>query len=412
MKKVFLLLLLACVTINLFAVKISIAYESIEEQLLMLNTKIVEFEAQNPDIEIEVFEIPSYPGSTYKFYGTFVVTKANKPTILSLDFSWVEEFSPFLVDLEKDSEYFEIEKFIPATIEMVKVGENIKAIPYFMDAGVLYYRKDLLEKYNYNVPKTWEELIKIAKDISQKENIDGFIWQGARYEELATFFFEILYSYGVDVFKENNFVLNEPENKRKAIEALTLMKSFIDSGITRKGVTTYWEEDCRLSFQNGEALFMRNSLYAWPLLNSDDSPLKGLVGIAPLPISKYINDQFLVLDGKVLSINPNATPEEIAAAKKFINFLTSEDSQIQLFSDLNFLPVRLDIYENSQISGNNIDLKDFKHLTENLKLKPKSAIYSEISFVIQNNVYDCITGRLTPEKAIDNIVSEINFLIR
>ncbi|HHV00713.1 MAG TPA: extracellular solute-binding protein [Defluviitoga tunisiensis] len=37
---------------------------------------------------------------------------------------------------------------------------------------VFYYRKDLLQKYGYDVPKTWDELFNIAKDISAKEGIN------------------------------------------------------------------------------------------------------------------------------------------------------------------------------------------------------------------------------------------------
>jgi len=45
-------------------------------------------------------------------------------------------------------------------------------------------------------------------------------------------------------------------------------------------------------------------------------------------------------------------------------------------------------------------------------LKPKSPIYTEISFPIQNNVYDVLTGRITVERALNNIISEIKFLLR
>jgi trehalose/maltose transport system substrate-binding protein len=36
------------------------------------------------------------------------------------------------------------------------VNGKVKAIPAFLDAGAMYYRKDLLAKYNEQPPKTWE----------------------------------------------------------------------------------------------------------------------------------------------------------------------------------------------------------------------------------------------------------------
>ena len=42
------------------------------------------------------------------------------------------------------------------------------AMPWFTDAGVLYYREDLLEKYGHEVPKTWQELTEIAREIKER----------------------------------------------------------------------------------------------------------------------------------------------------------------------------------------------------------------------------------------------------
>jgi len=413
MKKylIFLVLITFLVT-NVVAVKISIAVESIEDRTELLNRQIEEFENQNPNISVETFLIPSYPGSTYKFYGTFVVTNKKEPTIFILDFSWIEEYSPFLLTIEDGYDYFEMNKFLPPVIEAVKVNEEIKAIPYYLEPGLLYYRKDLLDKYGYKPPKSWNELYEIAQYISTMEGIYGFVWEGARYEGLTTFFLEVLYSFGGKIFEEDKFVLNSQENKNKAIEALELMKSFIDDELSPKGVTTYREEECRNIFQNGEAVFMRNLSYAWHLVNSPDSNIKGKVGFVPLPKTDYVENNVSVLEGKALAINPNATKEEIEAAKSFIKFLLNSNNQAQLFAFLNFMPVKREIFDNSLISQTDSNLLKFEPILENLELKPKSSIYTEISFVIQNNVYDALTGRVSVEKAVTDMINQIEFLIQ
>ncbi|MGY4687196.1 ABC transporter substrate-binding protein [Petrotoga miotherma DSM 10691] len=412
MKKKLFVFIVTSLFINLFAVQINIAVESIEDQIELLNSQIENFEKQNPDIDVEVYLIPSYPGSTYKFYGTFVVTNAKEPTILSLDMEWINEFSPFLVSLNQETEYFDVNNLIPQTVEMVTINGDIKAIPYYVETGVLYYRKDLLEKYGYEVPKTWDELITIAKDISQKEGIEGFVWPGARYEELTTFFLEIFYSHGGKIFEGDNFVLEQAENKDKALESLKLLNNIISEEISPKGVTTYREEECRNIFQNGDAVFMRNLSYAWHLLNSEGSNINGKVGIAPIPKTDLISQQLFVLEGKALAINPNASDEEREAAKKFIKYLTSKESQIQRLIQLNFLPTNLEVFNDPTISEVDPNLLNFRSSLENLVLKPKAPIYTEISFPIQNNVYDVLTGRISVERALNNMIAEIEFLLR
>jgi len=412
MKKKLFVFIVTSLFINLFAVQITIAVESIEDQIQLLNSQIENFEKQNPDIDVEIYLIPSYPGSTYKFYGTFVVTNAKEPTILSLDMEWINEFSPFLVSLNQDAEYFDLNNLVPQTIEMVTINSEIKAIPYYVETGVLYYRKDLLEKYGYEVPKTWDELITIAKDISQKEGIEGFVWPGARYEELTTFFLEILYSNGGKIFEGDNFVLEQQENKEKALESLKILNNIISEEISPKGITTYREEECRNIFQSGEAVFMRNLSYAWHLLNSEGSAVNGKVGIAPIPKTEFTNQHVFVLKGKALAINPNASDEEREAAKKFIKYLISKENQIQRLTQLNFLPTDLEVFNEPIISEVDPNLLDFRSSLENLVLKPKSPIYTEISFPIQNNVYDVLTGRITVERALNSIISEIKFLLR
>ncbi|HYY29248.1 MAG TPA: extracellular solute-binding protein [Chthoniobacterales bacterium] len=97
----------------------------------------------------------------------------------------------------------EIEAYFPRIIENNTVGGKLVSIPLYTDAGILYYRTDLLEKYGYKEPpKTWEELAAMAKKIQDgeraagKPDFQGFVFEGKASESVNCNALEWIYSYG------------------------------------------------------------------------------------------------------------------------------------------------------------------------------------------------------------------------
>jgi multiple sugar transport system substrate-binding protein len=59
-------------------------------------------------------------------------------------------------------------------------------MPLYIDSGMLYYRRDLLDKYGFKPPETWPEMVRQAEAITAGEsNIRGFSAQFKQYEGLV-----------------------------------------------------------------------------------------------------------------------------------------------------------------------------------------------------------------------------------
>ena len=64
-------------------------------------------------------------------------------------------------------------------------GHNLRGqafgMPWYTDTGLLYYRKDLLQKSGYDgPPKTWDELKQMTRKVREESDIKfGFVFQGA-----------------------------------------------------------------------------------------------------------------------------------------------------------------------------------------------------------------------------------------
>jgi trehalose/maltose transport system substrate-binding protein len=72
-----------------------------------------------------------------------------------------------------ESSGFDTAQFYPRLYNNNIVDGKVVGLPWFTDAGLLYYRTDLLEKYSLEVPTTWDELTEAATTIQAGEREGG-----------------------------------------------------------------------------------------------------------------------------------------------------------------------------------------------------------------------------------------------
>ena len=100
-------------------------------------------------------------------------------------------------------------------------------MPFRSDAGMLYYRQDLLESAGYQPPETFEELVSISEDLQNRGLAKlGYLWQGKQYEGLAAMFVEILEGYGA--FWVNPETLEVGLDRPEAIQAVEFLRSTLE----------------------------------------------------------------------------------------------------------------------------------------------------------------------------------------
>ncbi len=110
---------------------------------------------------------------------------------------WIEPLDSYFTEEE-------LKPFLNSAINAGKINDTLYGIPYRIDSGMLYYRKDLLEKYGYTVPKTWEELIVTSKAImKEEEGLYGLAGSWAEFEGLTCNYLEFLWGYDGTVLNAN-----------------------------------------------------------------------------------------------------------------------------------------------------------------------------------------------------------------
>ena len=152
-------------------------------------------------------------------------------------------------------------------------------MPWFTDAGLLYYRTDLLEKYGKQPPATWQELTEIAKEIQDGERAAGndkmlgFVFQAKAYEGLTCDALEWVDSFGGGTIVGRGRL--DHDQQREGGRRRSIWPRPGSATIAPEGVLNYAEEESRGVFQSGNAVFMRNWPYAWALGNADGQPDQG-----------------------------------------------------------------------------------------------------------------------------------------
>jgi trehalose/maltose transport system substrate-binding protein len=227
-------------------------------------------------------------------------------------------------------EYRNLDEFNTAIINNNTVDGKLVGVPWYSDAGLLFYRKGLLEKYNISPPKTWGELEAAAAKIQKEErangkpNFWGYVWQGGKYEGLTCNALEWQVSHGGGLVVAKGSV-NITEGPTK--EAFQRARNWIGS-ISPSDITSHTEADSFNIWMKREAAFMRNWPYAYLSSTESGVSLQGDVGVTLLPIGNGSNPRNVAtLGGWQLMVNAKTTGKQRKAAVRFIKYLTEPEVQ-------------------------------------------------------------------------------------
>jgi len=309
------------------------------------------------------------------------------------DVIWTAEFASqkWIYDM---SSYVETRKddLIPATLETVTYDGKVWGMPQQTDAAFLYYRTDQVEE----VPATWQQVYEVAG-----QN-DGIVYQGAPYEGLTCDFLELAFAAGGEVLSEDGTeaVINSPEN----VEALQFMVDGVKNGIAARGVTTYMEEESRRYFESGRATFMRNWPYAYALGQKKGTKVSGKFAVAPFPEWEG-GGKAAILGGHNLVISVHS--ENPGAALALVDFLTTEEQQIQMFRDYSLAPTIAAAYDDPDVQKKYDFATQLKESVGQARARPVSPVYPQISQAIYENVNEALAGRVDPQKALENAQTDM-----
>ncbi|MEA1940059.1 MAG: ABC transporter substrate-binding protein [Candidatus Caldatribacteriota bacterium] len=365
---------------------------------------------ENPNVKIEVFDSPDAVQDRLAVYLQYLNAKSSEVDIYQIDVIWPGDLAEHLIDLNKYGLQEAAKDHFPRIVQNNTVDGALLAMPFFTDAGLLYYRTDLLEKYGFNPPKTWDELEEAAAAIQKGEraagNADlvGFVWQGNAYEGLTCDALEwIDSSYGGTVISPDKVITI---NNKNAIAAVDKAAGWVGT-ISPKGVTAFQEEDARNIWQGGNAVFMRNWPYAYSLGNAEDSAVAGKFDVCPLPSSDGKGGA-AALGGWQLAVSKYSKNPEVAA--DVVEFFTNYESQKYraIIGSLN--PTIMPLYKDKEVLDASPFFGSLYDVFINATPRPSTATapnYNAVSVAFFQAVHSVLTGGTDAADAFESLELEL-----
>ena len=300
---------------------------------------------------------------------------------------------------------------------------TLYSLPFLKSTEVLFYNKTIFDKYGYEVPKTWDDIVQISEsykltaeyqnNVNNKLKTTGFV-----ADSLYNLFVVMSKQWGSDLSSFNKKGVSEFSfNNISSKSAMKFFKQNCDK--SNFAIPDYFGENYGSEpFKRGQCIMTIGSS-AGAIYNS---PTDGSfeVGVTTYP-QKDINEPYVSQSGTNLSLLKCSDPQEELAGWLFIKFVANFESSLHLSTRTSYTPIRTDVMDSDEyqehISGIYIDKNENKVENPNLTQKAQQIVclqrdwiyaYPAVSYDRnENNIfYSLVHTILYGNKSVDDAYDE------
>ena len=381
-------------------------YISSQHQPQVWREVLDRYQAATPGVTVTIETGGNTSEAQSQYLNTVMSAKDSTLDVLILDVVRPAQFAA--AQWTRPIEGADMGRYLPAYAEANTIGGEVVALPAFADSMFLYYRTDLLEKHGIAVPTTWEELRAAAKAITEAEgraDLQGLSFQGKAIEGAVCTFLLPYWSLGRNFTENGRLTLDEPA----ALASLKLWKSFAEDGTAKKNISEVATDDTRKEFQAGNAVFAVNWSYAWAQAQSDESAVKGKVGVARLPAMEG-GSSATCLGGWEWGVSAfSEHPEEAAA---LVKYLSSPEVAEYMAVHAALMPAFAEVFDDPEVLAAAPWFAEAKSVVETARPRPVTPRYAEVSEAIRTTFNAVLAGVTTPEDAVAQIKARLARVLR
>jgi multiple sugar transport system substrate-binding protein len=310
------------------------------EAMRIMREVYVEFERQNPDIDLQLELIPGSQEYVRKLLMSIVA--GAEPDVVTLDASSSAVFinNDILLDLseliEKDPD-FDLADYHENVVDIARRDDEVYAVPLDFTPMVMYCNKRLFDEAGIPYPQagwTFEEFLNIAKDLTRGEQY------GYAFANWMPGWILWVWNNGGDSLSADGSSADGAINSPATAEAIR----FIHSMIEEHGASPSLSQTAALGvdpFLNGQAAMTISG--HWNLIGIANSDKIDLEDVLVVPVPSNLPKSQTVIYEAGLGITKKSKNRD--AAWRFVKYMTSEEVQRKIQSTGIAVCARKDISE-------------------------------------------------------------------
>lgn len=327
--------------------------------------------------------------------------------VFEVDWSWIGEFedAQWLEPIELSQEDI---KDIPSISTFI-VNDRVLAVPYANDFRIGYYNKVIYQQAGLDEPQTWNDVMKDMEILKEKNILKyPYTFPLNANEATTTSFIWLTYLRDGKVFNDDGTL-----NRENALTTLNFINDMLKKGLinpanlTLNGLDTYRQILSKdAAFTVGPTSFIARSV------DPDQSKAIGEIEVILPPGKDGKATQTMALTE---AVGVSSLSENKEAAKEFVKWYTSKETQKAFFKEISAIPTRTSVLNEVIDAGeikNSGAMKETSILVKSPFPNGVPAYYAEMSNSIYNAINSMASGNLTPEEAVNQIDSKIQELIK
>lgn len=359
-----------------------------------MNKVIKEFEEQNPEIKIKWVDVPFSEGEKRTLAS---VLSDNPPDLINLN----PDFSALLAQrgalYEIDEQY--TSQFNKHIINSLKYNGKLYSLPWYATSAVTIYNKKLLSKSGAQMPKTFEDLGKIAPIIKEKTGAYILLPNITENDTML----RILNKYGVTALNINS---------EQSIQVFDYFKNLYEKDLIPKESVTQTHREALEKYMAEQIVFFQAGANFLNMIKENAPSTYKNTDVAPQITGKLGQNDFSLMNF-VIPVRAKHKQE----ALKFALFLTNYENQLELAKLTNILAVnektlKDDFYttydENDLMAkARVISAKQLYEIEPSFKTLNDQ---KEVNTIVNTAVQQILLNKNTTKSILDDVLNKINML--